>query len=85
MAISMRLGIGGINLVRRVGVRGFHGGRNGRERGRGSGGYTARGCNVAALAVAMETEGCPWPWGDCLVDRPPVIDWISNHRSFPIA
>ena len=75
MAISMRLGIGRVNLVWRVGIRGFHGQGNGREGGCGSGGGDATcGRDVAALTVAMETEGCPWPWVDCLIQRSLIID-----------
>ena len=85
MAVSMWMGVGGVDLVWRVGVRGFHGRRNGREGGRGSGGYAAHGRNVAALAVAMETEGYPWPWGDGLIDWTPIVDWVCYHRSFSIA
>ena len=59
---STWLNVGWVNLVQRVGVRGFHGRGNGREVGCGCGGNTARGRNIAALAVAMETEGSPWPW-----------------------
>ena len=80
MAISMWLSVGGVHLVRSVGVRRFHGRGNWREGGRGSGGNAARSRDVAALTVAMETEWWPRPWGDCLIDWTSVIDRIRYHR-----
>lgn len=85
MAISVWLSIGGINLARSIGIRGFHGWGNWREGGSGSRGNAAHGCDVAALAVAMETEGWPMLWGDCLIYWAPVVDRICYHRTFAIA
>ena len=82
VAISMWLSIGGVHLVRSVGIRWFHGQGHRGERGRGSGGNAARGRDVAALTVAMETEWWPRLWGDCLVDWTSIIDWICYHRIF---
>ena len=79
MAISVRLSVGGIHLVRSVGVRRFHRWGNWREGGCGSGGNAARGRDVAALAIAMKTEWWPRPWGDCLVDWTSIIDRIRYH------
>ena len=85
MAISVRLGIGRINQVRSVGVRGFHGRGNRREGGRGSGGNAARGRDVAALAVAMETERRSWTRGNRLIDWPSVVDRVRYHWALSIA
>ena len=53
--------------------------------GHGSGRNVARGHNVAAFAVAMETEGCPWPRWDHLVDQTTIVDWVYYHGAFSIA
>ena len=47
----------------------FHGRGNGRERGEmwELGVNAACSRKIAALAVAMEMEGCPWPWGGVVV------------------
>ena len=60
MAISMRLGVGRIDLVWRVtGIRGFHGQGNGREGGRGSGGG-----GVPLVAVMLLLSLLLWrQWG----------------------
>ncbi len=85
VTISMWLGVGWIDLVRSVGIRGFHGWGNRGKGGCGSRGNAARGSDVAALAVAMETEWWSRSWGDCLVDWPPVIDGVRYHWRFAIA
>ena len=81
----MWLSIGRINLVRSRGIRGFYGQGNWREGGSGSKRNAARGRDVAALAVAIETEGWPVVWGGYLIYWAPIVDWISYHRPFAIA
>ena len=85
MAVSVRLGVGGINLVRSVGVRGFHGRGDRREGGCGSRGNAARSRDVVALAVAMETERRPWTGRNCLIDWPSIVDWVCYHWALSIA
>ena len=85
MTVSMRLGIGGVDLIRSIGIWGLCGQRNWGEGGCGSGGNATSGRDIAALTVTMETEGWPRPWGNCLVDWSSVVDWVGNHWALSIS
>ena len=78
----MRLSISGVDLIRGISIGGLRGKGDRGEGGRGCRGHAACGGDIAALAVAVQTKGCPW-W-NCLIDGTSVVDRIGHHRTFAI-
>ena len=73
----MGLRVGGVDLIRSVGVRGLHGNWGGREGSSGSGREATCAGHVATLAVAVHSQ-----WGiggNCLVHRTRIVNGIGDH------
>ena len=80
--MSVRQGVGGVDLVRGIRVRRLDLTGYGGKGGCGCGRDTASGRHIATLAGAVLTEGSIGR--DGLVDGAGIVDWVGHHGMLAI-